>query len=149
MQFVTSTSDCQTRIPRLSSQACAGNCERRCTVLWMLLNVGENTMLGFWRQEDFHEARLLRATSSTKACKHTLWSIFFIVGRREERKNALSLLRSAYDLSIVVTLGPWVVTVKDSEVLGQNTDIATMGNRVRARQAARFSRLQGFGIDRC
>ena len=30
---------------------------------------------------------------------------FFIVGRREERKHALSLLRGAYELSRVVTLG--------------------------------------------
>ena len=41
------TSDCQTRTPRHSSQACVANCERRCTVLWMLPNVGENTMPGF------------------------------------------------------------------------------------------------------
>ena len=31
---------------------------------------------------------------------------FFIVGRREERMRALSLLRGAYELSKVVTLGP-------------------------------------------
>ena len=31
---------------------------------------------------------------------------FFKVGRREARKHALNLLRSAYELSRVVTLGP-------------------------------------------
>ena len=79
------TSDCQTRTPRQSSQACVGNCERRCTVLWMLPNVGENTMLRFWRREDFPEAWLHRAISSKKACKHTFWcsvTIFFIGSRR-------------------------------------------------------------------
>ena len=70
---------------------------------------------------------------------------FFTVDRREGRKHALSLLRSAYELSKV---GPRVVTVKDSEFLGQNTDSATMVNRVRSRPAACFPRLEGFGIDR-
>ena len=74
----TSTSDCQTRTPRQSSQACVGNCERRCTVLWMLPNVGENTMLRFGRREDFPEAQLLRATSSMKACEHTFWCMVTI-----------------------------------------------------------------------
>ena len=45
---------------------CVVNCERRCTVLWMLPNVGENTMLRFGRREDFPEAWLLRVTSSIK-----------------------------------------------------------------------------------
>ena len=63
----TSTSDCQTRTPRQSSQACVGNCERRCTDLWMLPNGGEHIML----REDFPEAWLLHATSSIEACKPT------------------------------------------------------------------------------
>ena len=53
---------------------------------------------------------------------------FFIVGR-QERKHALSLLRGAYELSKVVTFGP---EVTDSEFLEQDTDVATVGNRVRA-----------------
>ena len=77
-QFATSTSDCQTRTPRQSSQVCAGNCERRCTVLWMLPNVVESTMLRLWRREDFPEAWLLRATSSKKACKPTFWCMVTI-----------------------------------------------------------------------
>ena len=43
---------------------------------------------------------------------------FFMVGRQEGREYSLSTLRSAYELSKVVTT--------DSEFLGQNTDIATM-----------------------
>ena len=45
--------------------------------------------------------------------------------------------------------GSGVVTVSDSQLLGYNTDIATMVNRVRTRPAACVSRLEGFGIDRC
>ena len=71
-----------------------------------------------------------------------------MVDQRDERKHALSLLRRAYELSKIVNLGH-VVTVTDSEFLVQNTDIATMGNRVRARPAACFPRLEGFGTDRC
>ena len=59
------------RRPRGEAARCVGNCERRCTDLWMLPNGGENIMLRFWRREDFPEARLLRATSSIKACKPT------------------------------------------------------------------------------
>ena len=46
---------------------CGRNCERRCTDRWMLLNVGENIMLRFWRREEFPEAWLLRATSQRLA----------------------------------------------------------------------------------
>ena len=66
---------------------------------------------------------------------------FFMVGRQEGREYALSMLRSAHELSGVVTT--------DSEFLGQNTDIATMENRVRTRPAACFRRQEDFGIDRC
>ena len=61
-----------------------------------------------WEAGGFPEVRL-RATSSTKACTRTSLmrgADFFIVGRRERRKHALSLLRGAYELSKVVTLGP-------------------------------------------
>ena len=68
---------------------------------------------------------------------------FSIVSRQEWRTHELSLLRGAYELSKVVTLGP------DSQLLGQNTDVATMESRVRARPAACFPRFEGFGIDRC
>ena len=74
---------------------------------------------------------------------------FFMVGRREGRKHVPSLLRGAYELSKVVTLGPESSPVWDSRLLGQNTDIATMVYRVRTRPAACLARLEGFGIDRC
>ena len=59
--------------PWQRSQACVGNCERRCTDLWMLPTVKENIMLRFWEREDFPEAWLVRATSSIKACKPAFW----------------------------------------------------------------------------
>ena len=75
----------------------------------MLPNVGENIMLTFWRQEDFPEARLLRATSSIKGLQTYILVYaddFFMAGRREERKHALGLLRGACELSNVMTLDP-------------------------------------------
>ena len=57
---------------------CVGNSERRCTVLWMLPNVGVNTMIRLWRREDFPEAGLLCAISPLKACKHTFWCMLTI-----------------------------------------------------------------------
>ena len=50
----------------------------------MLPRVGENIMPRFGRRKDFPEAWLLRATSSTKACKRIFHDDdFFIVGRGE------------------------------------------------------------------
>ena len=52
------------------------------------------------------------------SCKPTFWCTVTIFSWRAdvgERKHALSLLRSAYELSKVVTLGTGVVTVSDSE----------------------------------
>ena len=57
----------------------------------------------------------------------------------------LSLLRGAYDLSKVVTLGP----ESSQSRLGQNTHIATERNRARTRPAACLARFEGFGFDRC
>ena len=74
MQVATSTSVRQTRTPRQSSQARVGNCEKRCTDLWMLPSFGENTMPRFGRREGFPEEWLLRATSSMKA-----WQTYFLV----------------------------------------------------------------------
>ena len=74
---------------------------------------------------------------------------FFTVGRQEGREHAPSLLRSAYELSKVVTLGPLVVAVTDSEFLGQDTDVATVVNRMRARPAEGFPRLEDSGTDQC
>ena len=108
MQSATSTSDCQTRTPSQSSQACMGNCERRCTDLWMSAQR--------WRE---HDAQVLEAGGFSRGVASPCHSFqealqtyilvhgddFLIVGRREVRKHVLSLLRAAYELSKVVTLG--------------------------------------------
>ena len=52
---------------------CVEKLRRRCTDPWVLLNGGENITPRSWRREDFPEARLLRATSSMKACRPTSW----------------------------------------------------------------------------
>ena len=44
---------------------------------------------------------------------------FFIVGRQEGRKHALSLLRGAYELSKVVTLGPDLSQSRTASFLGR------------------------------
>ena len=85
-----------------------GNCERRYTVLSMLPNVGKNTMLRFWRREDFPEAWPSPCHFFHKGFKTYILvhgDDFFIVGRRKGRKHVLSLLRCAHELSKVVTLG--------------------------------------------
>ena len=100
---------------------------------WMQQNGGESTPLKSWRLEDSPEAwhlhaifpqRLGNLHSGARRC------FFTIVGRQEGREHAPRLLRRAYELSKVVTLGPLVVAVTDSEFLGQDTDVATVGNRI-------------------
>ena len=44
---------------------------------------------------------------------------FFIVGRQEERKHALSLLRGAYELTKVATLGPESSQSQTASFLGR------------------------------
>ena len=78
---------------------CVGNFERRCTDLWTQPNDGESITLKFWRLEGFPEAWHLQ----TYILMHG--HDFFIVGRQEVRKHALSLLRVACELSKVLTLG--------------------------------------------
>ena len=142
MQSATSTSDCQTRTPRQSSQACVGNCERRCTDLWMLpQRWGEQYAQvleagGFSRSvaspcHFFHEGL------QTYILVHG--DAFFIVGRREGRKHALNLLQGAYELSRVATLGPESSQSRTIEFLRQNTDIATtVRNRARSQTNSAF-----------
>ena len=52
---------------------------------------------------------------------------FFIVGRREGRKHALSLLRSAYELSKVVTLGPESSQSRTASFLGRTQTLRQWG----------------------
>ena len=116
------------------------------------VNVGENTMLRFWRREDFPEAWLLRATSSTQTCQLTFWCTVKIFSLWADVRDEIvhwvcsEVHTSWAKLKLRV---PSRHSVSDSEFLGQNTDIATMVNRVRVRAAVCFPRLGGFGIDRC
>ena len=99
-----------------------GKCERRCTDLWTQPNDGESITLKFWRLEDFPEAWHRRVISSTRTWRLTFWctvTIFFIVGRQEVRKHALSLLRGAFELSKVVTLGPGSSQSRTASFLGR------------------------------
>ena len=108
MRCGMSTFDCRTRTPKQNSQACVGNWGRKCTGPWTQPNGGESIALKSWRLEDFPEAWRLRAlffTQDLETCILVHGDDFFIVGR-QERKHALSLLRSAYELSKVVTFGP-------------------------------------------
>ena len=105
-------------------------------------------MLRFWRLEDFSEAWLLRATSSMQACKLTSWCtvIIFYCGPTGGAKSctvfAARCIRAEQSCNSV----PWAVAVTNSEFLGQNTDSATMGNRVRTRPAACFRSLKALGL---
>ena len=109
MQFAKSMSDCQTKIPRQSSQAGAGNCERRRMVLWMLrLRWGEHRAQ-VWEAGGFSRGvaspcHFFHKGLQTYILVHG--DDFYIVDRREGRKHALSLLRSAHELSKVVSLSP-------------------------------------------
>ena len=131
---------------------CVENCVRQRTDLWMQPKGGKSITLKCWRLEDFPEARRLRAISSAKTWRPTFscTGMFFSWWvEHKGRRHARSLLRGACELSKVVTLTPPVVAVTDYELLGQNTDVATVRNRVRARRAARFPCLEGSGADRC
>ena len=94
----------------------------------MLPSVRENILPRFCRREGSPEAWLLRAISSIKVCKTYILvhgDHFFTVGRREERKHALSLLRSAYELSKVVTLGPESSQSRTESFLGRTLNCTT------------------------
>ena len=90
------------------------NNERRWTDSWMLLNGGWNIMLKSSRLEDFS-----RGFASPCHFFHNGLQIndlvhgdyIFIVGRHEDRKHTLNLLRGGDELSKVETLGKGVVTV--------------------------------------
>ena len=60
--------------------------------------------------------------------------VFFIVGR--VAKACAEFVARCIRIKQSCNSGSGVVTVSDSQLLGQNTDIATMRNRVRTRPAA-------------
>ena len=104
-----------------NNQACVGNCERRCMALWMRPNDGESITRKSWRKEDAPEAWRLRVTSSTKTWRRTFWytamTFSLLVDRRSV--HVLRLLRSAYELSKVVTLGPGPSQSRTATILGR------------------------------
>ena len=100
-----------------------------CTVLWMLLDVGENTLLRFWRREDFPEAWLLRAI------------FFFIVGGQEGK-----LLRGAYELSKVVTLGPESSQSRTVSFLGRTLTLRQRGIEYEPDQQHVSRALKALGL---
>ena len=110
---------------------------------------GESITLKCWRLEDFPAARRPCAIIHQDLQIYILvhGDDFLLVGRREGRKHPQILVRGACELSKVVTLG--AESSKYSEFLGQNTDVATVVSRVRARPAARLPCLEGFEIDQC
>ena len=134
MRCVTSTFDCRTRTQRQSKQACAGNCVRLCTDLWIQHNGGESITLKSWRREDSREAWLLRATFSTKTWRRTFWftAMIFHSGPTGGAKACTEFAAGCIRTEQSCDSGPGVVAVTDSVFLGQDTDIATVGNRVRA-----------------
>ena len=116
-----------------------------------LPNVGENTLLRFWRREDFPEAWLLRATSSMKACKHTFWCMVTIFSWWADvrGKHVLSLLRGAYELSKVVTLGPESSQSRTVSSLGRTLTLRQWGIEYEPDQQHVSPALKGFAIDQC
>ena len=93
-------------------------------------NGGESITLKSWRLEGFPEAWRLRVFFSTKDLDTYILvhgDDFFKVGRQEGRKHALSLLRGAYELSKVVTLGPESSQSQTASFLGRTLTLRQWG----------------------
>ena len=71
---------------------------------------------------------------------------FFIVGRREGRKHALSLLRRAYELSKVVTLGPRPSQSRTASFLGRTLTLRQWGIEYEPDQQHVCSALKALGL---
>ena len=87
----------------------------------MLPSVGENIMPRFGRREGYFFHKGLQ----TYILVHG--DDFFIVDRFEERKRALSLLRSAYELRKVVTLGTESSQSQTASFLGRTLTLRHWG----------------------
>ena len=83
------------------------------------------TLLRFWRREDFPEAWLLCATSSTKVCKPTFWGTETIFSKWTDvrAKACAEFVARCIRIGKSCNSGSRVVTVSDSQLLGQNTHI--------------------------
>ena len=88
--------------PKQSSQARVGNCERLCTDPWVQPNGGESITLKFLETGGFSRGvaspcHFFHKDLGTNILVHG--ADFFMVGRQEERKDALSLVRGAFEQS--------------------------------------------------
>ena len=71
---------------------------------------------------------------------------FFIVGRQEGRKHALSLLRDAYELSKVVTLGPESSQSQTASFLGRTLTLRQWGIEYEPDQQHVSRALKALGL---
>ena len=72
--------------------------------------------------------------------------IFFIVGRQEGREHALSLLRGAYELSKVVTLGPESSLSQTASFFGRTLALRQWGIEYEPDQQHVSSALMALGL---
>ena len=128
--YATFMSSCRTRNQRQRSQLHVENYERRCTDPWMLLDGGENITPSCWRRTFFPEARLFRAISSMKPCRPTsLCTVtIFSKGADVRAKAYTESVARCIRTQQSRNLGPRVVTISDSPILGENIDIVTVEN---------------------
>ena len=110
----------------------------------MLPNGGESITLMFGRLEDFPEAWRPRVIFSTKTWRPTFWctAMIFHSGPTGGAKVCTEFAARCIRAEKSCDSGPRLVAVTDSEFLGQNTDVVKVENRVRARPAACFLRLE-------
>ena len=118
----------------------------------MQRNGGESITLKSWRLEGFPEAWHLRAIFFHKDLETYILvhgNDFFIVGRQEGRKHALSLRLGADELSKVVTLGPESSQSQTASFLGRTLTLRQWGIEYEPDQQHVSQRLEGSGTDQC
>ena len=122
---------------------CVGNCETRCTDLWT-----QSISLKFGRLEGFPEAWHPRIISSTRTWRLTFWCtvMIFHLGRQEGRECALCLLRGAYELSKVVTLGPGSSQSRTASFLGRTLTLRQWGVEYEPDQQHVSRALKALGL---
>ena len=74
---------------------------------------------------------------------------FLKVGRREERKHALSLLRGAYEKNQVVTLGPKSSQSRTASFLGRTLTLRQWGIEYEPDQQHVSRALKDLGLRQC
>ena len=135
MRCVTSTFDCRTWTPKQSSQACVGNSEDNARIPGCCPMLGREHYAQVWEAGGFS-----RGVASPCHFFHEGLQTyillqgddFFIVGRREGQKVCTEFAARCRGVQQNCNSVHRVVQVTDSEFLGQDTDIATVVNRVRA-----------------